>query len=175
MKEAFQRAERRKMHLRSGLILLAATAALVGAVTGCSREGWKRVGQGALQGAARGAAQQLVQMQQTYQPAKLMLFGGSGHDIYLGCLSCPASSTDSVYNTFGSYGSQYSTTSIMNQYSDFGSQYSNASACNPYASDPPVVVDDRGNYFGRLTVNQTRTDAPQKPEIRAWLAAVCHH
>jgi len=43
--------------------------------------------------------------------------------------------------------------SIFNPYSQFGSRYSAYSACNPYATDPPVIVDENGNYYGRLTVN----------------------
>ena len=79
------------------------------------------------------------------------------------------------FNEYGTHGSQYSPESIMNQYSEFGSQYSATSACNPYASDPPVIVDGNGAYYGRLTVNTSRSDGPPNQELRAWLASACEH
>ena len=69
-------------------------------------------------------------------PAKLMLFGGSGHKMYLGCLNCSQYATDSILNKYGSNGSAYSATSIWNHYSEFGSAYSTYSPCNSYATDP---------------------------------------
>jgi hypothetical protein len=63
----------------------------------------------------------------------------------------------------------------MNRYSEFGSLYSATSACNQYASDPPVIVDEQGTYYGRLTMNQYRRDGPPTPELKAWLAGVCEH
>lgn len=104
-----------------------------------------------------------------------MVFGGSGHKTYLGCLSCNSYNSESVLNSYGSYGSAYSATSIFNAYSEYGSPYSAYSACNPYASDPPVIVDGAGKYYGRLTVNTYRSDGPPTPELRAWVAAVCEH
>jgi len=104
---------------------------------------------------------------------KLMIFGGSGHDIYLGCVSCASYESDSVANTYGTHGSAYSAQSIMNKYGPYGSKYSATSACNPYATDPPVVVDGSGRYYGRLTVNAYRGDRVKVPSITAWLAAVC--
>lgn len=106
---------------------------------------------------------------------KLMVFGGEGHRTYLGCLSCSKYDAESVFNEYGSHGSQYSAESIMNPYSDFGSPYSATSACNPNASDPPVIVDGNGAYYGRLTVNAYRSDGPPSQELRAWLAAACEH
>jgi hypothetical protein len=104
-----------------------------------------------------------------------MLFGGPGHKIYLGCLSCSAYNSESVFNSYGSYGSAYSATSIANAYSVYGSQFSAYSACNPYASDPPVIVDGAGRYYGRLTVNAVRSDGPPTQQLRGWIASVCQH
>lgn len=106
---------------------------------------------------------------------KLMLFGGRGHDTYLGCLNCGEYDSESVFNEYSQFGSAYSSTSIRNAYSEFGSRYSQYSACNPYASDPPVVVDGDGNYYGRLTLNRYRSDVFKGDEVLAWLAAVCEH
>jgi hypothetical protein len=85
-------------------------------------------------------------------PVKLMLFGGSGHRTYLGCLTCPEYDTDSVFCSYGDHGSTYSSTSIHTTYGEFGSSYSSYSACSTYASDPPVIVDQNGGYYGRFSI-----------------------
>lgn len=105
--------------------------------------------------------------------AKLMIFGGSGHSAYLGCLNCSQYATDSVRNTYGTYGSAYSNQSIFNHYSEYGSPYSTESACNPYATDPPVIVDQNGRYYGRLTLNAYNTEIGAGTQFMGWLAAVC--
>jgi len=84
--------------------------------------------------------------------SNLQIFGGPNHDTYLGCLTCSEYNSDSVFNSYGSYGSSYSSQSIHNSYSQFGSPYSQYSACNSMASDPPVVVSETGDYYGRLTL-----------------------
>lgn len=111
---------------------------------GCSAQQWGNVARAAAQGAAAAAA----------PPAKLMLFGGLNHQTYLGCLNCSEYATDSIFNSYGSKGSAYSGETIWNAFGQFGSAYSTYGACNPYASDPPVIVDSDGNYYGRLTLNE---------------------
>lgn len=103
---------------------------------------------------------------------KLLLFGGPNHDTYLGCLNCSEYSSESVLNEFSSYGSEFSSTSIHNSVSQYGSEFSNYSACSTYASDPPVIVDEQGNYYGRLTVNPYADQVDSERLIR-WLASVC--
>jgi len=78
----------------------------------------------------------------------MMLFGGPGNSTYLGCLSCNEYDSESVFNDYGTYGSAYSQSSIRNHYGKFGSKYSQYGACNPYASNPPVIVDASGNFYG---------------------------
>lgn len=63
-------------------------------------------------------------------------------------------STKSVYNKYGNFGSPYSSTSIFNKYCDYGSDYSDTSPFNKYASNAPQLMDKRGNYYGRLSVNK---------------------
>jgi hypothetical protein len=103
-------------------------------------------------------------------PSKLMIFGGAGHRTYLGCLNCGEYGNDSVTNQYSNFGSPYSPTSIANQFGDYGSPYSMYSACNPYATDPPVVVDSAGNFYGRLTVNAYNS---QRIQSAAWLTGLC--
>jgi hypothetical protein len=104
---------------------------------------------------------------------KLMVFGGREHDVYLGCLSCSEFSGDSMLNEFSTYGSRFSSTSIFNHFSMYGSAYSTMSACSPYASDPPVIVDNDGGFYGRLTVNRTHRQAISDQTVLAWLLGVC--
>lgn len=106
-------------------------------------------------------------------PAKLMIFGGDNHTVYLGCLNCSEYAADSVKNTYGTHGSAYSQESIMNHYSQYGSPYSSESACSEYASDPPVIVDQAGKFYGRLTLNRYRGDIGAGAQLMGWLAAVC--
>lgn len=104
---------------------------------------------------------------------KLMLFGGNNHTVYLGCLNCSEYATDSLLNKYGPHGSPYSTESIFNHYSQYGSAYSTESSCSQYASDPPVIVDGNGAYYGRLTLNRYAKGIGIGTEYMGWLAAIC--
>lgn len=130
--------------------------------SGCSPAARKRAG-AAIQGAAAGAAASQV------QSTKLMIFGGTDHKTYLGCLNCNEYATDSVFNSYGTHGSPYSSESIWNHYSEYGSQYSIYSACNPFASDPPVIVDQNGTYYGRLTLNEYHPQRGSGTSYFNWL------
>jgi hypothetical protein len=138
------------------LLLMACPLAL----TGCAPEFW----QGFSQGFAGASAP---------PPAKLMIFGGLGHKTYLGCLNCSEYATDSILNQYGTYGSKYSSTSIFNRYGEFGSKFSDHSPCNPYASDPPVIVDQNGEFYGRLTVNRYHRQAPNNTSLARLAGALC--
>lgn len=70
------------------------------------------------------------------QPA-LLLFGGTNHKIFLGCLSCNKFDTTSVCNSFGAYGSRFADTSIWNRFSDYGSRFSDESPWNRFATNHP--------------------------------------
>lgn len=85
---------------------------------------------------------------------ELRLYGGEkGHHVFLGCLTCDKHSSSSVCNKYGEYGSKYGGTSIWNKYGAYGSKYSATSPWNKYASDPPVIVDPEGNFYGYFTAN----------------------
>jgi len=130
--------------------------------SGCSPAARYRIS-AAASGAAAGAARSQA------QPAKLMIFGGEDHKTYLGCLNCSEYATDSVFNSYGTHGSPYSSESIWNHYGKYGSPYSTFSACNPYASDPPVIVDQNGTYYGRLTVNEYQSQRASGASYFNWL------
>ena len=84
----------------------------------------------------------------------LHLYGGSGHDVYLGCLNCNKYDSSSIWNEYGSYGSKYNSKSIWNNYGTYGSKYNTNSPWNSYGNYPPVVVDKEGNFYGYFTVNK---------------------
>jgi hypothetical protein len=104
---------------------------------------------------------------------KLMLFGGPGHKTYLGCVSCGQFDVDSVFNQFGDHGNKFASNSVLNQFSDFGSKFGTYSACNQFASDPPVIVDRQGQYYGRLTVNTVNAERTRDTHLQAWISGVC--
>ena len=104
--------------------------------------------------------------------AKIMVFGGNNHETYLGCLSCAHYSLESVRNPAGKYGGAWSMNSLMNPASKFAGTWSQYSACNEFASDPPVIVDEEGQYYGRLTLNGFK-DQTNSAEIVRWLQMVC--
>lgn len=84
----------------------------------------------------------------------LLLFGGSNHDKFLGCLNCNKRDSSSVWNKHGEYGSKYKADCIWNKYGTYGSKYSSESPWNKYSTEGPVVVDPDGNFYGFLTLNK---------------------
>jgi hypothetical protein len=103
---------------------------------------------------------------------EIVLYGGPDHATYLGCVNCSRYDSESVLNTEGPYGRYDSSTSIANPSSAFGSPYSEYSACNLFATDPPIIVDDQGNYYGRLSVN-LRQPGPPSDSLQAWIFRLC--
>lgn len=128
---------------------------------------------GALQAFSEGYSAGLTSNVAPNSSTRLLLFGGPGHKTYLGCLSCSEFDAESVFNSFGSYGSKFSSSSIFNRFSDFGSKFSSYSACNQFASDPPVIVDPAGNFYGRLTISATNPERTRSTRWQGWIAGVC--
>jgi hypothetical protein len=86
------------------------------------------------------------------QDEDILIFGGDDHKEFLGCLSCSEFDGQSVWNKFSSHGWE-NNFGTWNKFGQFKSEFSSYSACNKYASDPPVIVDRKGNFYGRLTVS----------------------
>jgi hypothetical protein len=140
---------------------------ILSAMTACSPAARQGLGNVSSAAAIETAAAQSRQQ-------KMMLFGGEDHKVYLGCLSCSEYDTDSVFNQYGTFGSRYSSTSIWNHYSEYGSAYSSWGACNAYATDPPVIVDLDGKFYGRLTLNEYHAQIGIGGKFHDWLyGAVC--
>ena len=87
------------------------------------------------------------------QSTALLLYGGPGHETFLGCLNCGAYNDGSVCNAYGKYGSPYQSEGIWNAYGTYGSKYSTQSPWYKYSSDAPVVVDKEGKFYGYLSAN----------------------
>ena len=92
---------------------------------------------------------------QSRQNTPLYIYGGSGHKDFLGVINGSKSGQYSIWNALGTYGNKFQTNSIWNQYGQYGSQFSNYSPFNQFATEPPVIVDSNGNFYGYFTINQT--------------------
>jgi hypothetical protein len=73
---------------------------------------------------------------------------------YLGLVADPSKS-DSVFNPYGTYGSEYRSASIWNEYGKNGSEYRTNTAFNEFASKPPRLIKNR-TVIGFLTVNKAK-------------------
>ena len=123
---------------------------------------------------AQGRPRQQVQPQTPAPaPTALLVYGGEGNRTFLGCLNCGEYDANSVRNQYGPHGSPYAAESITNKYGEFGSPYSPTSACNPYGSDPPIVVDAQGGFYGRLSANRYAPNRLSNTSMNGWLEAMC--
>lgn len=91
---------------------------------------------------------------------ELLLFGGNGHDVFLGCFNCNEYSSDSICNEFGA-GNTFRSDSIFNEFGQFGNEFSSSSPWNEFSNSNsvPVLVDMQGGFYGYFTVNELRSDA----------------
>jgi hypothetical protein len=103
---------------------------------------------------------------------ELLLFGGSSHEVFLGCL-CNEDRSDSVFNLAGEYGSNWAPASIRNKLGPFGSNRHQTSACNPAATRPPVLVSSSGRSLGSLTLNRKAKRGIRAPSVLDWLGRLC--
>ena len=103
------------------------------------------------------------------QAQELLLFGGEDHREFLGCLNCGRYDPASVCNKYGSYGSRFGSTSIWNRFGSYGSRFSSQSPWNKFATDPPVVVDREGNFYGYFTSNRYHPDRINSKFYRVFL------
>lgn len=90
----------------------------------------------------------------TFAAPAYLLFGGDNHDKFLGCLNCSKHDNSSIWNKYGEFGSKYNSDSIWNKYGTYGSKYNSESPWNKYSTSGPVIVDNEGNFYGKLTTNK---------------------
>ena len=82
-----------------------------------------------------------------------VLIAQDDKNTYLGKITNPYDS-DSIFNEYGTYGSEYSSSSIWNEYATFGSEYSSYSPHNSYTSTPPMIIKNR-KILGYLSANKS--------------------
>ena len=99
----------------------------------------------------------------------LHLYSDEDKREYLGKLVTSKYDSDSVYNQYGDYGSKYSSKSIWNEFGNYGSKFSSHSPFNKYASHPPLIIDNKGNLVGKLTIKTTVTNAVNPNDLKAYL------
>lgn len=87
------------------------------------------------------------------------IFGGSDHKTFLGCLTCEPSDANSILNSGGDFGhcgglafdNLYCHT-LLSAFGSTGLVAEATSACGPGSTNPPVLVDPDGRYYGRFSV-----------------------
>lgn len=97
---------------------------------------------------------------QTLMASEMLLFGGKGHDVFLGCFNCNEFTPEAICNDFGA-GSAFKSDSIFNKFGRFGSSFSSSSPWNEFTSstEVPVLVGRDGSFYGYFTINKFRSDA----------------
>lgn len=85
----------------------------------------------------------------------LLVYGSSKLDKFIGCLNCHPKFSISVWNANGPYGSSRGDFSMWNSLFEFGNVKSRVCPWNMFASNPPAVIDPKGNFYGFLTSNTT--------------------
>lgn len=76
-----------------------------------------------------------------------LIFAQDASQTFLGKASTNRYETDSITNSFGTYGSSFSASSIRNQFSSFGSTFSTYSAYNSFATRPPILYRISGGQY----------------------------
>jgi len=104
---------------------------------------------------------------------QLLLFSDESPRVFLGCLTCSSLDSSSVWNSLGKYGSSLGSYSVRNSLSKYGSTLSQLSACNTLAQRPPLIVDESGGYYGRLTVNRLHQERSKSSSLRNTASALC--
>jgi hypothetical protein len=96
---------------------------------------------------------------------KLKIYGGKNHDQFLGCMTCTANDSSSIWSVFSDYGSTHNAKSIWNETGKYGNKTSEYSPYNKKAKYPPLVLDENGKSYGYLTINK-------KNPKRSWYSFV---
>jgi len=122
--------------------------------------------------ASTGGAEPVADEAGSTADCELLVFGGTSHEVFLGCLS-DEHRPDSVFNMVGEHGSDLSPASMRNKFAPYGSNYDDTSACNPSATHPPVVVSADGKSLGLLSLNPSLKRRITAPSVTDWLARMC--
>jgi hypothetical protein len=91
--------------------------------------------------------------------AQLKLYGGKNHDQFLGDITYNENDElndelNSVWSVFSNYGGTHNPKSIWNEAGIYGSKTSDYSPFNATAKYPPQIRDEKGKFYGYLTINK---------------------
>jgi hypothetical protein len=95
---------------------------------------------------------------------KLYLYGGKDSEVYLGCINCELTDTNSIWKVDGRYGNQFSGLSIWSDRDPYGGFTIGYSPFDPTAKFPPMIKDKNGKSYGYLTTN-TRIENISESDI----------
>lgn len=62
--------------------------------------------------------------------------------------------SDSIFNEYGTYGSEYNVGSIWNEFGTFGGEYNSYSVANAYTTTPPMIIKNK-KIIGYLSANKS--------------------
>jgi hypothetical protein len=88
---------------------------------------------------------------------------------FLGEISSNSYNSQSICNSYGTFGSDYSAKSIWSEYGQYGSEYSNMSAYSQYAKYPPHIMV--GNQVVAFVTRNSSFENRVDPAILK--AAIC--
>lgn len=88
----------------------------------------------------------------------LYIYGGRNEEDYLGKLNASKFDSESIWNEFGKYGNKYNSKCIWNSYGTYGNPYNSYSPFNDNASNPPVLRDASGKFYGYFTSNKYKAN-----------------
>lgn len=87
----------------------------------------------------------------------LYIYGGENEKDYLGKLNASKYDSESIWNEYGKYGNKYNSKSIWNAYGTYGNKYNSYSPFNEHGSNPPVLRDKNGKFYGYFTANKYKS------------------
>lgn len=93
---------------------------------------------------------QIIEVNQPNASGNLVIYADDG--TYLGKLSTNKYDVESIFNEFGTYGSEFSVNSIWNEFGIYGGEFSIYSPFNEFSNTPPIIYLN-GEPVGYLTVN----------------------
>ncbi len=94
-----------------------------------------------------------------------LVFAQDDENTYLGAIDFTGQSSESIFNEFGTHGSEFSSYSIWNEFGTFGSEFSSYSPFNEFTSTPPMIVKNK-SVIGHLTENEFLTGAVSISKIK---------
>ena len=88
----------------------------------------------------------------------LYIYAGANEKDYLGKLNASRYDSESIWNSYGTYGNKYNSKCIWNAYGTYGNEYNSNCPFNEYGSNPPVLRDKNGKFYGYFTANKYKAN-----------------